>query len=1843
MKTISFQQTTKRSSRIKFSGVLFLLWLSLLFNIAPVQAQKPLDSFQFSTDGKVNATVISGNFLYLGGDFNNIGKKIGPVAFFHDTSSFPLRGMPLFGDMRASWMSDRISAVAPDGEGGWYVGGYFSRVNNRKDSLISLVHILPDHSIDRRFIIHWEDKRQVNVLKTEGIFLYVGGEFSVNDENGKTHYNVMRINKGTGKIDPNWNPALTSKGHIEKIEIGKDKIFLAGWPGWVEGFEQDALVAVDKTTGKRISFPSTSSVTAMKLMGDTLILGQPDMYWSAYPDGFGYIFHNAALLDTTRDLPEASMPQQSNAYCLIADGKGGWYASGYFNNEKGGIYHLDNKAKVLKKFSQNKLFYFSRLWLIGNNLYAACSFQTPITVNGEILNYLFKLNPETGAIDNTLNLHLNGPVKSLAVKGDTLYVGGEFDSIAGKARNGLAAINLKTNNLMPWTPVINFDNYNAGYTGPERHIDALFVKNDTLYVAGKFQVPAPQFTKRQTGIYGLARYNMQTGDLDTTFYIHTSYFGNPYITSMAFDGNKIYIAGIFDLTKNKLQVKNAGIVDLSTKTLQPVNQDLDFTHTYLIYNYQVTVKDGIVYFWGLNATQKSTGKKRNYLVSLYTHSHNLTKWNPGFDNGVNALAFSNDKLLISGDFYFLKAYHNNFAVIKCNTKKFVPLAFNIKNVYALALTDKYIFMGGDFYRFGDSVVNGLCRLDRKSFNFTTFKHNIRHNNSRPCISNLVIGDKGLYAVGIYSNKFTNVGGVERQNICLIDPETGKLKAWNPPHFNGTAARVFSFPGYVVIAGDFGLMPSWKRHSIAKINLKAHRITDWNPELSGYYPAVYSLLVSSDTVYVGGKGIYKVNSKDAGELCTISASSGTLLNGFTPVKIRGSYINILAKQGKYLYAAGDFTKVNDTSRNYIVKLDATTGAVENWDAHLDAGWTPPVKTILPLDTAVYIGGNALTINGNDQQANLLKVSPENGDSITSYPCGPIRSLAMNKRGDIAAGGYFGKSLLLLDKDTLIQVEKQPEFGSGITKLSAVGNTFLVAGNGLKEQGTFTKKPGFFAYDPIHDTAFAAFSMPVLTNYGKDLTAFAFTDSIMVFGGEFVSPNTQTMAENLAFMSIPHLYLEPGVTSWSPKVANNTDPFSISFYGSGFGSYSDVQLTKGETTYAPDSMQTAYNKIIAYFNGEDFTTGKWDVILKVNNTTLKTYPGAFQIKKGDTTETWADWIGPNRTLAEKPTTYYLLYGNRGNRDAYGVFLYLAVKDDQTVVLPSHVKPPAMKGVDWDTIPHYVKSDYFLMEPYQGKVYTIFLPYLPAGYEGAFKLTVTSESSSHPMRVAISKPIYKNYNELLGNTTKSSQGIGYDFFSCMYSVAGIFADLTPGISCAKAAFDNTVMLAVSKYHSHESVQAEDVANSIGMTIIGCIPGETTMRTGYKIAKGMASMYGSAGDVSGAVGACTDFVKDLNKLFFDVAGYYSHDPNAKYGPAGKGSSVYVGSKAPYNYIVTFENDSAASAPAQRVIITDTLDKGVFDISSFKPTGFGFGDTTYLYKKGEDTVYIDLRPAKQAIVKVFYHLDPATGILTWTFLTLNPNTYELIDDINNGFLPPNRKSPEGEGNVFYSVKPLENLAEGTEIKNSAHIVFDWNKAIPTDTWKNVTDNIAPESAVESLPEYEVDKDFTVKWNGSDAGSGIFSYTVFVSENDSAYYPWITDTHDTSAVFSGDAGVTYKFYTVASDSAGNKEAVPGSYDAKTRVSGTGIDKFGEGDKMQFRLFPNPAKDQLSVNFYLPESSEIRLDVISLCGRPVIKPVKTQGMRGTNKTVLDISRLPAGYYFVRILTKYGVQTRKVVVQ
>src|SRR5581483_3559641 len=61
------------------------------------------------------------------------------------------------------------------------------------------------------------------------------------------------------------------------------------------------------------------------------------------------------------------------------------------------------------------------------------------------------------------------------------------------------------------------------------------------------------------------------------------------------------------------------------------------------------------------------------------------------------------------------------------------------------------------------------------------------------------------------------------------------------------------------------------------------------------------------------------------------------------------------------------------------------------------------------------------------------------------------------------------------------------------------------------------------------------------------------------------------------------------------------------------------------------------------------------------------------------------------------------------------------------------------------------------------------------------------------------------------------------------------------------------------------------------------------------------------------------------------------------------------------------------------------------------------------------------------------------------------------------------------------------------------------------------------------------------------SFDVYVSDDGGPFTAFLTDTTQTSATFTGLAGHTYGFYSVATDRAGNSQATSGSAQATTLV------------------------------------------------------------------------------------------------
>jgi uncharacterized repeat protein (TIGR01451 family) len=236
------------------------------------------------------------------------------------------------------------------------------------------------------------------------------------------------------------------------------------------------------------------------------------------------------------------------------------------------------------------------------------------------------------------------------------------------------------------------------------------------------------------------------------------------------------------------------------------------------------------------------------------------------------------------------------------------------------------------------------------------------------------------------------------------------------------------------------------------------------------------------------------------------------------------------------------------------------------------------------------------------------------------------------------------------------------------------------------------------------------------------------------------------------------------------------------------------------------------------------------------------------------------------------------------------------------------------------------------------------------------------------------------------------------------------------------------------------------------------------------------------------------------------SGDPNYKSGPEGIGLERFIAQGQKLLYLIHFENLANATASAVNIVVTDRLDPNLdWETVTIGPTS----------------------PSNQASVQ----FDNTNGVITWTFANID--------------LPPNRNAPEGEGWVLFSVSPRWDLPSGTQLGNNATISFDQNPPMTTQQWTNTIDGTKPTSHVLPLTMVQANSTFRVRWSGSDTGSGILDYSMFVSENARPYTLWLASTNYTSANFTGKPNTSYSFYSIARDGTGNTESPPVTPDAET--------------------------------------------------------------------------------------------------
>lgn len=289
------------------------------------------------------------------------------------------------------------------------------------------------------------------------------------------------------------------------------------------------------------------------------------------------------------------------------------------------------------------------------------------------------------------------------------------------------------------------------------------------------------------------------------------------------------------------------------------------------------------------------------------------------------------------------------------------------------------------------------------------------------------------------------------------------------------------------------------------------------------------------------------------------------------------------------------------------------------------------------------------------------------------------------------------------------------------------------------------------------------------------------------------------------------------------------------------------------------------------------------------------------------------------------------------------------------------------------------------------------------------------------------------------------------------------------------------------------------------------------------------------------------------------STDPNDIIGPAGYGDSGFIAPDLLLPYTIRFQNKPDASAPAQVVTITQTLDSDL-DLSTFALGDMGFGSTHIPVPAGRQTFAGQINLSGSLRVDIQANLDVATRTATWTFTSIDPGTGDIPIDPFSGFLPPDTDGGEGQGFVSYAIRAAAASPTGTVIDAEASIIFDNNAPLDTPAIFNTIDIGTPTGSIVQLP-VQIPATYTIQASGSDdaGGSGIGFYDFYVSTDGGPFERFASSVPGSSTLFQGVVGHTYGFYSIAIDNVGNTEPPKSAAEMTTTVNEGG-----------YALIPDPS-------------------------------------------------------------------------
>ena len=516
-----------------------------------------------------------------------------------------------------------------------------------------------------------------------------------------------------------------------------------------------------------------------------------------------------------------------------------------------------------------------------------------------------RLDSSTAQVDRTFPT-VNGRVNSMVVDDSgRIYIGGSFVSVAGQPRSGLARLNSDGSLDTTWAPAV------AGFVFGDPVVNSLALSGATLFVGGYF-----------TGVSGAARQNLAA--VDTATGDALSWAPNPdnSVSALATDATNLYVGGNF--TSPRSRIASYVLADLTLRTgwnPSGANQTVS----------ALAAVDGLVYAGGDFGTIATAS--RNRLAALDATTGAATSWNPNLNGTVFALVIDDTTAYVGGNFGTVNGGtpRNKVAALRTDDTG-THTAWNPNLglggvLYSMAVTDTYVYLGGNFENVNGNPSDGFNRVGRTTGTVDgSWDPGMVTSNSGALVNSLLVQGSSV----IVGGGFTHMNVVERNGAAAFDSQT-RLTSWNP-NINGTPYAIGLSGATAYVVGDF-----------------------------------YSVNGSVSRDYAAG-----IRTDDTGTVTTWDPQPG-------------SYPYDMTIHGNLAYLVGDFGDVGGTTRNYAaaVRID-DTGSLTPWDPDLDSA---PYSIALE-DGVAYIAGDFNYVNGGSvARYTAAAVSIEDTGTATAWDPDP----------------------------------------------------------------------------------------------------------------------------------------------------------------------------------------------------------------------------------------------------------------------------------------------------------------------------------------------------------------------------------------------------------------------------------------------------------------------------------------------------------------------------------------------------------------------------------------------------------------------------------------------------------------------------------------------------------------------------------------------------------------------------------------------------------------------------------------------------------------------------------------